>query len=387
MERGLFTQEHQILRQAFRRFLEREAVPYMDEWEANRLIPREFWQKLGEEGYLCPSVEEKYGGMGADFAFSVVIQEELEKVASGLMGVGLHSDIVVPYIERYATEEQKERWLPGCLTGETITAVAMTEPGTGSDLAAITTTAKREGDHYLLNGQKTFISNGIHADLIIVACKTDLSAEPAHHGVSLLIVEKDTPGFSRGRKLDKIGLHSQDTAELIFEDCQVPATNLLGQEGAGFRYLMQQLQQERLVVAITAQVAAEEMFRMTAEYVGSRKVFGRPLVHFQNTQFLLAEMATEIQLGRTFVDTLIKEHMAGQSIEQKVSMAKWWISEKAKEIAAKCMQLHGGYGYMEEYPIARRYRDIAVTSIYAGTTEVMKGIIAKGLQKGIPLFE
>ncbi|SFS54005.1 acyl-CoA dehydrogenase family protein [Marininema halotolerans] len=387
MERGIFTQEHQILRQSFRRFLEREAVPYIDEWEANRFIPREFWLKLGAEGYLCPSVEEKFGGMNADFAFSVVIHEEMEKVASGLLGVGLHSDIVVPYLQRFAAEEQKERWLPGCLTGETITAVAMTEPGTGSDLAAISTTAERQGDHYVLNGQKTFISNGIHADLVIVACKTDPNAVPAYQGVSLLVVEKDTPGFSRGRKLDKVGLHSQDTAELIFEDCRVPVRNLLGQEGKGFRYLMQQLQQERLIVAISAQVASEEMFRMTANYVSSRKVFGRPVGDFQHTQFLLAEMATDIQLGRTFVDSLIREHMEGKSMEQKVSMAKWWVSEKAKEIASKCMQLHGGYGYMEEYPIARRYRDIAVTTIYAGTTEVMKGIIAKGIHKGTLTFE
>jgi acyl-CoA dehydrogenase len=381
VERGFLQPEHQTFRQSFRRFLQKEALPYIDQWEKERLIPRSFWSKCGANGYLCPRVEVRYGGLEADFAYSVVISEELERVASGLLGIILHNDIVVPYIESFGTDEQKKRWLPKCVTGERITAIAMTEPGTGSDLAAIQTTAILDGDHYVLNGQKTFISNGIHADLVIVACKTDPQAKPAYKGISLIVVEEGMPGFSRGRKLDKIGLHSQDTAELFFDQCRVPKENLLGEEGKGFSYLMQKLQQERLMVAISAQIAAEEMFRMTQEYVRQRQAFGQSLNRFQHIQFQLAEMATEIELGRTFVDTAIQEHMQGKAIEKKVSMAKWWVTEMAKRTAAKCLQLHGGYGYMEEYPIARRFRDITVSSIYAGTTEVMKGIIAKHLEQ------
>lgn len=371
--------EHRMFRTALRKFLEKEAVPYFEQWEQERMIPRSFWQKMGEQGYLCTDVDEKYGGAGADWAYSVVINEELERVGSGMVGIGLHNDIVIPYFTSYGTEEQKQRWLPGCARGDLITAIAMTEPGAGSDLAKIKTTAIRDGDHYILNGQKTFITNGIQCDLVLVACKTDPKAVPAHQGISLIVVERDTPGFSRGRKLDKIGLHSQDTAELIFADCRVPAANLIGQEGKGFSYLMEKLQQERLVVAIAAQVAAEEMLKTTIEYVKSREAFGRPISKFQNTQFSIVEMATEIEIGRTFLDQLIADHIAGKDIVTKVSMAKWWTTEMAKRVAAQCLQLHGGYGYMEEYPIARRYRDIAVSAIYAGTNEIMKVIIAKNL--------
>ncbi|NGQ93591.1 acyl-CoA dehydrogenase [Brevibacillus sp. SYP-B805] len=371
--------EHRLFRSALRKFLEKEAVPYYDQWEQERMIPRSFWKKMGEQGYLCTGVDEKYGGAGADWAYSVVINEELERVGSGLVGIGLHNDIVVPYIQSYGTEEQKQRWLPGCARGDIITAIAMTEPGAGSDLASIKTTAIRDGDSYILNGQKTFITNGIQADLVLVACKTDPKAVPAHKGISLILVERDTPGFSRGRKLDKIGLHSQDTAELIFEDCRVPAANLLGQEGSGFRYMMEKLQQERLVVAIAAQVAAEEMLKMTIEYVKSREAFGQPISKFQHTQFKIVEMATEIEIGRAFLDQLIADHIRAQDIVTKVSMAKWWTTEMAKRVAAQCLQLHGGYGYMEEYKIARRYRDIPVSAIYAGSNEIMKVIIARNL--------
>jgi acyl-CoA dehydrogenase len=334
---------------------------------------------MGEQGFLCPWVDEVYGGFNADFGYSVVLNEELERIGTGLIGIGLHNDIVVPYLAEYGTDEQKQRWLPKCLTGETITAIAMTEPGAGSDLAGIQTTAIRDGDDYIVNGQKTFITNGIQADLIVVVCKTNPNAKPPHKGISLLVIERDTPGFSRGRKLDKIGLHSQDTAELFFEDARVPAANLLGEEGRGFYYLMEKLQQERLLVAISAQVAAEEMLKMTVDYVKERKAFGQQIAHFQNTQFTIAEMATEIQIGRTFVDEVISRHMAGEQIVTEVSMAKWWITDMARRTAATCMQLHGGYGYMEEYPIARRYRDIPVASIYAGTNEIMKNIIAKNM--------
>ncbi|WP_019152597.1 acyl-CoA dehydrogenase family protein [Robertmurraya massiliosenegalensis] len=379
MQHLYLQEEHEIFRKALRKFLEKEAHPFYERWEEERLIPRAFWEKMGSQGYLCPDVEEEYGGSGVDWGFSVIINEELEKVGSGLVGIGLHNDIVIPYITSYGTEEQKKRWLPKCVTGETITAIAMTEPGAGSDLANIQTTAKQKGDHYILNGQKTFITNGIQADLILVACKTEPRAVPKHKGVSLLVVERDMPGFSRGRKLNKIGLHSQDTAELIFEDCLVPKDNLIGEEGKGFQYLMEKLQQERLVVAIAAQAASEKMFEMTMSYIKSREAFGKPISKFQNTQFKMAEMATDIEMGRAFLDQLIFEHMNGEDIVTKVSMAKWKLTENARKIATECMQLHGGYGYMEEYEIARRYRDIPVASIYAGTNEIMKTIIAKNM--------
>lgn len=372
-------EEHVMFRKSLRKFLEKEAYPNYEKWEEDRIIPRSFWTKMGEQGFLCPDLDEKYGGSGVDWGFSVIINEELERVGSGLVGIGLHNDIVVPYITAYGTEDQKQRWLPQCVTGEMITAIAMTEPGTGSDLANISTTARLEGSHYVLNGQKTFITNGIHSDLIIVACKTDLKVVPKHKGVSLLLVERDSPGFSRGRKLNKVGLHCQDTAELIFEDCMVPKENLLGEEGKGFMYLMEKLQQERLVVAIAAQIAAEEMFGLTLEYVKSRQAFGKAISQFQNTQFKMAEMATEIEMGRAFLDGLIADHINGENVVTKVSMAKWKLTDMAKRIASECMQLHGGYGYMEEYEIARRYRDIPVASIYAGTNEIMKTIIAKNL--------
>ncbi|CAM4153099.1 acyl-CoA dehydrogenase family protein [Bacillus paramycoides] len=372
-------EEHKIFRSALRKFLEKEAVPHYERWEQERIIPRQFWGKMGNEGFLCPWVDEKYGGLNADFAYSVILNEELERVGTSLIGIGLHNDIVVPYLDTYGTEEQKERWLPGCVSGNLITAIAMTEPGTGSDLANIKTTAVRDGDFYILNGEKTFITNGIHSDLVVVACKTNPKATPGYKGVSLIVVERGTPGFSRGKKLDKVGLHSQDTAELIFEDARVPASNLLGEEGKGFYYLMEKLQQERLVVAIGAQVAAEEMLNMTIEYTKSRKAFGQAISKFQNTQFKIAEMATEVEIGRTFLDNLIADHMEGKDIVTQVSMAKWWLTEMAKRVAGECMQLHGGYGYMEEYPIARRYRDIPVAAIYAGTNQIMKSIIAKNL--------
>ncbi|MCH6265589.1 MULTISPECIES: acyl-CoA dehydrogenase family protein [Neobacillus] len=379
MKHPYLNEDHEIFRQSLRKFLEKEAYPFYEQWEENRLIPRSFWTKMGEQGFLCPDIDEKYGGSGVDWGFSVVINEELERVGTGTIGIGLHSDIVVPYITAYGTEEQKQRWLPKCVTGEIITAIAMTEPGTGSDLANIKTTAKLDGDHYIVNGQKTFITNGIQADLIVVAVKTDLQAVPKHKGVSLLVIERDAPGFSRGRKLNKVGLHSQDTAELIFEDCRVPKENLLGEEGKGFLYLMEKLQQERLLVAIGAQTAAEVMLQKTIEYVKSREAFGKPVSQFQNTQFKIVEMATDIEMGRAFLDQLIAEHMEGKNVVTKVSMAKWKLTDIAKKVASECMQLHGGYGYMEEYEIARRFRDIQVGAIYAGTNEIMKTIIAKNL--------
>jgi len=283
----------------------------------------------------------------------------------------------VPYLYSFGTEEQKRRWLPKCVTGETITAVAMTEPGTGSDLAAIRTTAVRDGDHYVLNGQKTFISNGLLCNLVVVAAKTDVQAKPPYAGISLIVVEEGTPGFEKGRKLNKVGLHSQDTAEMAFVDCRVPAENLLGSEGQGFHFLMQKLQQERLMSAIGAQASAEEALRLTIEYTKSREVFGRPVSRFQYVAFEMAKMATEVELGRTFLDSLILEHMEGRDIVKKVSMAKYWITEMLNRVVGQCVQFHGGYGYMEEYPIARLFRDARVHTIFAGTSEIMLLIISR----------
>ncbi|UOQ45089.1 acyl-CoA dehydrogenase family protein [Halobacillus salinarum] len=377
MKASYIQEEHEILRKSLRRFLEKEAYPSFQEWEDNGLIPRSFWKKLGGQGYLCPWLPEKYGGFEADFGYSVIINEELERVGTGLIGVGLHSDIVVPYLMAYGKEEQKERWLPKCTTGEIITAIAMTEPGAGSDLAAIRTSAVKHADHYVVNGEKTFITNGKHADLILLVCKTNVKTSPAHKGISLLLVEKDTEGFTKGNKLSKVGLHSQDTAELIFEDAKVPVTNLLGSEGEGFYYLMKHLQQERLIVAIGGIAACERMLEITIDYVKKREAFGRPVAAFQNTQFTLAELQTEVEIGRAFLDRTIEAHMNKEEVVKEVSMAKWWITDLVKKTAATCMQLHGGYGYMEEYEIARRYRDAPVAAIYAGSNEIMKTIIAK----------
>lgn len=376
----MWTEEHKMFRNALRKMLEQEAYPHFDTWEEQRLVPRSFWRKLGENGFLCPMVEEEYGGLALDFTYSRILAEELERVGAGVAaGIALHSDIVTPYISAYGNEAQKEKYLPKSVSGEWISAIAMTESGAGSDLAGIRTTARREGDMYILNGEKTFITNGIEADYVIVVCKTDTQVTPAYKGISLLLVDTGTPGFKRGKKLEKVGMHCSDTGELIFEDAQVPAENLLGEEGKGFYYLMEKLQQERLVVAVETQIEAERCLEVTIDYVKTRQAFGKTISDFQNTQFKLAEMATEIDLGRTYVDSLTVRHVAGEDIVKEVSMAKWWISELAKRVSSQCMQLHGGYGYMEEYEIARRFRDIPVAAIYAGSNEVMKTIIAKQL--------
>ncbi len=375
---GIYTEEHEVFRRAFKKFVEKEIGPYIDEWEEKGEVPREIWKKLGEQGYLCPWLEEKYGGSGADFLYSVIINEELAW-AGASVAVGLHSDIIAPYIASYGTEEQKEKWLPGCASGDIVLAIAMTEPNAGSDLQAIKTTAVKEGDHYVLNGQKTFISNGISADLVIVICKTDPKAEPRYKGISLIVVEDGTPGFIKSRKLKKMGLHSMDTAELFFDHCRVPAANLLGAEGAGFFYLMEKLQQERLISVIGSQCGAERMLADAIQYAKTREAFGKPIGKFQHNAFKIAEMATEVEIGRTFLNSLIADHIAGKDIVTKVSMAKWWIGEMANRVAYHCLQLHGGYGYMEEYPIARFYRDVRAHTIYAGTSEIMKMIIAKRL--------
>ncbi|MFF2528001.1 acyl-CoA dehydrogenase family protein [Brevibacillus sp. NPDC058079] len=376
--RPFLTQEHEMFRTSLRKFLEKEAVPNIEKWEEEQFTPREFYQKMGEQGFLCPQVAPEYGGLGLDFGFNMVLAEELSRVGVGGLA-SMSSSIIVPYLERYGTEEQKKNYLPKCVSGEITTAIGMTEPGIGSDLAGMRTTAVRDGDHYIINGQKTFISNGFNAGLFFICVKTDPTATPAHKGISIILVEEGTPGFSRGRKLKKLGQHSTDTAELIFEDARVPVANLLGEEGKGFYYLMDKLQQERIMIAIGALVVAEEMIKTTMTYVKERHAFGKPISSFQNTQFEMAEMATEVSMAQTFIDDLTNRHMKGENVTTQVSMAKWSITEMARRMSVRCLQLHGGYGFMEEYAIARRYRDVAVMPIYGGTTEIMKNIIAKNL--------
>lgn len=374
---AFLTDEHRMFQDVFRLWVQREVTPNLRTWEAERLVPRTVWESAGKQGFLCPWAPEEYGGAEADFGYSYIINHELSRAGSSLM-FGLHSDVVVPYLSTYGTSEQKARWLPGCVKGELITAVAMTEPGTGSDLQGIRTTAVRDGDSYILNGQKVFISNGMHCDLVVVVCRTDAGAS-GRNGLSLIVVEAGTPGFIKARKLDKMGLHSQDTAELFFEECRVPAANLLGQENMGFRYLMEKLQPERLCMAIQAQATAERILELTQQYVTERQAFGQAIGSLQHIQFKVAEMATEVALGRSFVDDLTQEFMAGRDIVTRVSMAKWWVTEMANRIAYDAVQLHGGYGYMEEYEVCRLYRDVRMQTIAAGTTEIMKQTIAKRL--------
>src|SRR6266446_2388006 len=377
MRRDIFSEEHEMFRAQVRRFVDTEIEPKVLEWNRVGMSDRASWRKMGEAGFLGANAPAEYGGGGVDFIYDAIVMEEMSRVrAHGLM-MSLHSDICMPYIATFGNEEQKRRYLPGAICGETILAIAMTEPGTGSDLAAVQTTARRDGDHYVLNGSKTFISNGQIADLIIVVCKTDPKANPPHKGVSLMLVDADSPGFVRGRKLDKLGLRGQDTSELFFEDCRVPVSNLLGREGAGFKMLMDKLQQERLVTAVGAITSTRRCLEDTIEYTRNRKAFGQPIASFQNTQFKLAEMMTEVEVGQAFVDRLLAAHVRGEELVTEVSMAKWWVTELLKRVSSQCLQLHGGYGFMMEFPVATDYADAAVQSIYAGTNEIMKVIIAR----------
>jgi acyl-CoA dehydrogenase len=371
-----YTQDHTIFRDAVRKFFSKEVTPHVEDWEEAGIVPREIWKKMGDNGYLCMQVPEEYGGLGADFLYSVVLMEELVRTNHFGLAAYLHSDIVVPYILSYGSDELKHRYLPGCISGDIITAVAMTEPNAGSDLASMRTTAVEDGDDVVVNGQKTFISNGIISDVVVLAAR-DPKVENPHEAMDLYVVEAGTPGFEKGRKIKKIGWHSQDTAELFFHDCRVPKTNRLGKKGSGFRMLMKKLQQERLMCGLGAQAHAENMLQMTTNYCKERVAFGKPISKFQNTQFKLVEMNTEIKLGRTFLDKLIVDHMEGRDVVVEVSMAKYWITDMAKRVADECLQLHGGYGYCEEYPIARAWRDVRVMSIFAGTNEIMKTIVAK----------
>jgi alkylation response protein AidB-like acyl-CoA dehydrogenase len=379
MQRDLFTEDHEAFRQSVRGFYERHVLPSHKEWEEAGIVDRGVWLEAGKHGLLGMEVPEEYGGGGVeDFRYNVVVAEENVRARASGIGFGLHNDVVLPYLMKLATDEQKQRWLPGFCSGEIITAIAMSEPGAGSDLQGIGTTAVRDGDDWILNGQKTFITNGINSDLVIVVAKTDPEAKAAY-GTSLLVVERGMAGFERGRNLDKIGLKAQDTAELFFNDVRVPANNLLGEQDRGFFHLMDNLPQERLAIAVGAAAAIERVLEETLEYCKTRTAFGRPIGSFQNTRFVLAEIATEAQIARVFVDKCIVELGAGRLTVSDAAMAKWWTTELQKRVVDAALQLHGGYGYMLEYPIAKAYLDSRVQTIYGGTTEIMKEIIGRSL--------
>ena len=373
------TEDLVLLEDQARRFMAAEFAPHVERWNEDHLYPREVWSKAGQAGLLCAGIPEEYGGAGGTFAHEAVIDREFSLAGLDAFGAPLHSGIVAPYILRYGTEEQKKRWLPRLATGELIGAIAMSEPGIGSDLQAVRTTAVKKGNGYLLNGSKTFITNGQHANLIVVVAKTD--PKERAKGVSLMVVETDdAAGFRRGRRLKKLGLDAADTSELFFEDVMLPAENLLGtQEGQGFAQLMSDLPQERLIVAVHAMAMIERALRLTIDYVKERQAFGKKVIEFQNTQFVLAECKTEATLARVFLDHCIGEHVAGKLDTVTASMAKYWITDTQGKIIDRCLQLFGGYGYMEEYPISRMYRDARVMRIYAGTNEIMKVLIARSL--------
>jgi alkylation response protein AidB-like acyl-CoA dehydrogenase len=380
MTRRLFDGDHELFRQTVAAYLDREMVPNAERWAQAGIVDREAVRAAGAAGLLAFAAPAEYGGSDADdFRFNLVITEELQR--RGLTGPGmvitLHNDIALPYLLNLTSSEQRARWLPGVCSGELVCALAMTEPGAGSDVAAITTTAVRDGDHYVVNGAKTFITNGLSCDLVITAVKTDPGKR--HGGISLLVIERGMPGFSRGRKLAKVGQHAQDTAELHFTDVRVPVANLLGAEGQGFRYLMSNLAQERLSIAMTAVAGCEAALGWTLEYVSQRTAFGQRIGDFQHTRFVLAEMATEIEIAQTFTDRCVLDLNEGTLTAERAAKAKWWCTELHKRVVDQCVQLHGGYGYMLEYPIARAYLDTRITTIYGGTTEIMKEVIGRTL--------
>jgi len=379
VRRTIFDDEHELFREQVRRFVEAEVEPKVAAWNQAGASDRETWRKAGAAGLLGAAAPEAYGGAGGSFLHDAIIMEEFARVRAHAMMVSLHSDICMPYLLHYGTDEQKERYLPGAVRGEILLGIAMTEPGAGSDLQAIQTRALREGDHYVVDGAKTFISNGQIGDLFIVVVKTDPEARPGRRGMSLILVEADTPGFVRGRRLDKLGLRGQDTSELFFQGCRVPASQLLGGEGRGFYMLMEQLQPERLSIAVASMASCRRALEDTLAYVKERRAFDRPIAAFQNTQFKLAELATEVEVGQAFVDALLGAHVRGEDVVTEVSMAKWWTTDLQKRLCGECVQLHGGYGFMREYPIAEDYADAAVQSIYAGSNEIMKVIIARRL--------
>jgi acyl-CoA dehydrogenase len=375
MRREIFSEEHDLFREQFRRFVETEVEPNILDWNAAGIVPRAIWKRMGEEGYLGANMPEEYGGAGADFLYDAIIMEELAYTRAHALQASLHTDICLPYIATYGSEAQKQQYLVPAIAGDCLVSIGMTEPGTGSDLANVRTTAIRDGDEYVLNGAKTFISNGQNAHVCIVVAKTDPGKR--HDGISLLLVETDSAGFEKGRNLEKIGLKGQDTSELFFKDCRVPAENLLGDEGQGFKMLMAKLQQERLCISVGCMASVRRSLDDTIAYVKERKAFGQAIAGFQNTQFKLAELQTEYEIGQAFTDRLLAAHVRGDEIVSEVSMGKWWTSDLQKRVTAECLQLFGGYGFMSEYPISTDFQDAAVQSIYAGTNEIMKVIIAR----------
>ena len=378
MERDIFTEEHAAFRDLVRSFIAKEIAPHHDQWERDGMVSRDLWLAAGRAGLLGIEIDEKYGGGGLqDYRYYLILGEELARTGMHGPGFGVHNDIIGPYLQRLCTPEQCERWLPGYCSGEIITAIAMSEPGAGSDLQGIRTTAVRDGDHYVLNGQKTFISNGQLCDLVIVVARTD--PEAGYRGITLLVVERGMDGFERGRNLDKVGMHAQDTSELFFSDVRVPAANLLGDEGGGFIALMQNLPRERVAIGTAALAGAEAAFEQTLEYCKQRQAFGRPIGRFQHNRFVLAEMATELAVARAFTDRCVTEHNAGRLSTEEASMLKWWDTELCNKVIDRCVQLYGGYGYMREYPVARAYADGRAQTIFGGTTEIMKEIIGRGL--------
>jgi acyl-CoA dehydrogenase len=379
IKRTVFDSEQDMFRDSFRKFLLEEAVPHHEQWEKDGQVSREFWKKAGEMGYLSPTVPEAYGGVEVDFRYNAVVAEEVANFGLTGIGFGLHSDIAVPYIMAYGTEEQKQKYLPGCVNGDIITAIAMTEPGTGSDLQGVKTSAvlSDDGEHYILNGSKTFITNGQLADLVIVVAKTDPSA--GAKGTSLLLLEAGTEGFVKGQNLHKIGMKAQDTSELFFQDVKVPKANLLGTEGMGFIYLMQELPQERLSVSLSAIACAESILEQTVTYVKDRKAFGKSIASFQNTQFKLAEMSSTVTMARVFIDKCLELHLEKELDDVTAAKLKLLSTDIQCDVVDECLQLHGGYGYMWEYPVARAYADARVQKIYAGTNEIMKLIIGRSM--------
>ena len=377
--RTAYNEDHEAFRQSVRLFLQKEVAPHAKQWQEDGIVPKSIWPKAGEVGMLCPTAPVEYGGLGLDFGYNASVDEESAYYGGVATGFSLQSDIVVNYITSYGSEEQKKHWLPKMISGEVITAIAMTEPGTGSDLQAMKTTAKKDGNHYVINGSKTYITNGQNADLILVCVKTDTEIQPAYKGMSIVLVEAEREGFKRGRNLDKIGMDEADTSELFFEDVRVPMTNCLGEEGKGFIYLMSELPQERLSIAVSSMASTQKAFDETVAFCRDRIVFGKPLLDFQNTRFVLADIKTKLQVGWAHLDWALNRHYKKELTAEEGAAAKLWHTDLQWDVVDACLQLHGGAGYMNEYPIARMWRAARVTRIFGGTNEIMKELIGRGL--------
>ena len=377
--RTAYNEDHEAFRQSVRQFLLKEVAPNAKQWQEDGIVPKDIWPKAGAVGMLCPTAPVEYGGLGLDFGYNAIVDEESAYYGGAATGFSLQSDIVVNYITSYGSEEQKKHWLPKMISGEVITAIAMTEPGTGSDLQGMKATAKKDGNHYVINGSKTYITNGQNADLILVCVKTDTEIQPAYKGMSIVLVESDREGFKRGRNLDKIGMDEADTSELFFEDVRVPMTNCLGEEGKGFIYLMSELPQERLSIAVSAMASTQKAFDETVAFCRDRIVFGKPLLDFQNTRFVLADIKSKLQVGWAHLDWALNRHYKKELTAEEGAAAKLWHTDLQWEVVDACLQLHGGAGYMNEYPIARMWRAARVTRIFGGTNEIMKELIGRGL--------